>query len=75
MAFKLNIIIFLIAFLSGYIFVYFSSPPITRVIKYPTLENAGKTIYIDRAHNCYTYIPREVLCPTDEKDITVIPPQ
>lgn len=47
----------------GILVVYISSPIPDVIVKYPTLDNAGKLTYKDEHGVCYRYIAKEVSCP------------
>lgn len=57
---------FFIALFIGFLMCYTFTPPPKVVFKYPTPENAGKTIYQDKSDNCYKYEVDEVECPADK---------
>jgi len=61
--------VFLISFSIGMMLAYISTPPPRVIIRFPTLENAGKILYKDDAGVCYRYRPQKVECPVDPKDI------
>lgn len=61
---------FMISFFVGMFFVYISTPKPDIIIKYPTLENAGKIIYQDDAGECYKYMVKNVQCPADKSKIS-----
>ena len=61
--------IFMISFSIGILLAYISTPPPKVIIRFPTLENAGKVIYKDDVGVCYRYRPVNVDCPKDPKKI------
>jgi len=61
--------IFLISFSIGMMIAYIATPPPRVIIKFPTLENAGKILYKDDVGVCYRYHPQRVNCPSNPKDI------
>ena len=61
--------IFLVSFSIGMMVAYIATPPPRVVIKFPTLENAGKILYKDDAGVCYRYQPQKVSCPANPDDI------
>lgn len=67
--------VFLISFAIGVLIVYLTSPPPREIMVYPTPENVGEVLYKDTANQCYQFIPNEIKCPNDDKEITSIPPQ
>ena len=56
----ININIFLVTLLAGFILVYIFHPKPNIVIKYPTPENINKIIYKDDAGLSYKYTIEEV---------------
>lgn len=63
--FHLNWYAFLIAFALGITYVYFTVPVPKVVYKYPSPYNAGKVVYQDEGHSCYTYAAEKVACTKD----------
>jgi hypothetical protein len=55
--------------------VYFTMPDMRIIYVYPTPENIGKIQYKDNADNCFNFKQREVPCPKNESDISIIPIQ
>lgn len=69
---------FLVSLAIGMFLVYITTPPPEVIIEYPTPENAGKVIYKDSSNNpdgCYTYMAKQVSCPTNEEEIMKVPYQ
>ena len=62
----INIPVFLISLILGFIFIHISAEPTETVFVYPTPENAGSLEYIDKANNCFVYKSTQVKCPSDE---------
>jgi hypothetical protein len=58
--------VFFIALGIGIFLVYILNPIQKIVHKYPTLENAGKTTYLDDEGVCYKYHTEEVSKPNNE---------
>lgn len=71
--FKMNWVVFFIAFAIGISYVYFMVPTPNVVIKYPNPYNSGKLIYKDDSENCYKYKAEKVTCPKDKHLITPQP--
>jgi hypothetical protein len=71
--FRLNWIVFFIAFAIGISYVYFIVPTPKVVIKYPNPYNSNKLVYQDESDNCYKYKAQKVKCPEDNKLITPQP--
>jgi hypothetical protein len=61
--------IFLISFSIGMMIAYIATPPPRVIIRFPTLNNAGKILYKDDAGVCYRYLPQKVSCPSDPNEI------
>jgi hypothetical protein len=71
---------FLVSLAIGMFLVYITTPPPEVIIEYPTPDNAGKVIYKDSSNSvrdgedgCYTYMAKQVSCPTNEEDIMKTP--
>ena len=71
---------FLVSLAIGMFLVYITTPPPEVIIEYPTPDNAGKVIYKDSnisdrdgEDGCYTYMAKQVSCPTNEEDIMKTP--
>ena len=60
---------FFLALCFGIFIVYVSSPIPDLIVKYPTVENAGRITYKDENDVCYRYIAKEVQCPEDKSRI------
>lgn len=71
----INVRVFLISLTIGLFFVYMTIPDMRNIYVYPTPENVDILQYKDKASQCFQYKQAEVACPTNEKDISVIPPQ
>lgn len=69
----INLQVFLVSLVIGFIFIYLSATPTETVLVYPTPENAGKVEYKDKAGNCFSYKATEVKCP--KTGMKVIPIQ
>ena len=66
---KLNGWAFWIALAVGFLIAYVLAPRPTIVYKYPTPENAGKVMYVDKSGVCYRYKAVEVGCPSDKSKV------
>lgn len=71
--FKLNWLAFLIAFIIGISYVYFTTPTPRVVIKYPNPYNSKTTVYKDESDTCYKYKATKIECPTNDNKITPQP--
>lgn len=60
---------FFISLFIGFMMCYVLTPPPKIVYKFPTPENANKTIYRDESDNCYKYKVDEIPCPKDKSKI------
>lgn len=63
--FKIIPLYFFLALFIGFLYVYMTAPKPKIVIKYPTLENAGKITYVDDNNVCYRYQKTEIPCSTN----------
>ena len=66
---------FFLGLVIGLVLVYLVVPAPTKVLKYPTPENAGKIVYKDANEVCYKYKASEVSCPSDPSKVEEIPLQ
>lgn len=66
---KLNPLAFIISFMIGLYICYTSMPPKKIIVKHPTPQNAGKTIYQDENDNCFKYDSEIVDCPSNTEEI------
>lgn len=71
----INVPVFLISLAIGLFFVYMTIPDMRNIYVYPTPENVDILQYKDKASQCFHYKEKEVSCPADDKDLSVIPPQ
>ena len=60
--FKFNIAAFVVAFVLGIFYVYFSSPVKQIVVKYPTPYNSNKIVYKGLNGDCFKFKAKEVQC-------------
>ena len=58
---KINLFVFLLSFCVGILIVYLTTPQPEIIIKYPSINNAHRTLYKDNKQ-CYNFIPRQVEC-------------
>jgi hypothetical protein len=64
MEFRYRLIIFLVSFSIGMLYVYTVTPHRRAIVKYPTPFNAGKIVYKDDTDGtCYTYKAQQTDCP------------
>jgi len=70
-----NIPVFILSFAVGVFFVYIFVPETRTILVYPTPENVGLLQYRDATGNCFRIKETLVECPTQEKDISKVPPQ
>ena len=52
----------ILSFFVGIIYVQYTVPQPTLVVKFPSPYNAGMVQYTDKAENCYRYKSHEVPC-------------
>jgi hypothetical protein len=70
-----NIPIFLISLAFGFFAVYVTAPNTRKIYVYPTPENAQLLQYRDKTNTCFSIKQKEVTCPANSGDISIIPPQ
>ena len=66
---------FLISLSFGLLLVYLWGADMQEVFVYPTIDNAMRVQYKDRADNCYVYEGKETTCPIDPSKIQPYPIQ
>jgi hypothetical protein len=71
----INIPVFLISLFIGLFVVYITMPDTRKIYVYPTPENVDILQYRDKTDSCFQVKEKEVSCPSNEKDISVIPVQ
>lgn len=67
--------IFTASFLMGLLFIYVIGPQNKKVYVYPSPQTVNKAILQDKAKQCFLYKEEYVECPTNKKDISIIPVQ
>jgi len=67
--------IFLISFAIGLFFVYILGPESKNIYIYPNLENYMKTLYKDKADQCFQFKPVETKCPLNPFSVKTVPIQ
>ena len=67
--------IFIASFLMGLLFLYLMGPQNKKVFVYPSPQTVDKAIFQDKAKQCFLYKEENVECPTNKKEISVIPVQ
>jgi hypothetical protein len=72
---KISFTTFLISLTIGLFFVYIYGSDMKTIYVYPSPENISQILYKDKADNCFSLEANEVKCPTDSKQIKVIPIQ
>lgn len=66
---RLEPYVFLLSFGIGMMIAYIATPPPHVIIRFPTVENAGKITYKDDAGVCYRYRAKTTSCPDDPNKI------
>lgn len=66
---KLDITIFFISLCIGLFLCYITNPTPDIIIKYPNPDNYKLITYIDKASNCFKYVPKKIKCPSDNTQI------
>jgi hypothetical protein len=64
---------FLLGIVVGVISVYYVTPAMSTVIKYPTPQEVDKLIYKDKNGVCYQYTTKEVNCDANEARLRSFP--
>ena len=72
---KIQILPLMISFFVGFFLVYILKPSPIIIFKNPSLDNAGKSTYIDRNDVCFQYIVNKVDCDKNEERIAAYPIQ
>jgi hypothetical protein len=67
--------IFIASFLIGLLFLYLMGPQNKKVYVYPSPQTVDRAIFQDKAGQCFLYKEENVDCPTNKKEISVIPVQ
>ena len=65
--------VFLVSLAVGLLFVYLDTPPLTKILVYPTPDNIDTFQYKDKAENCFKFNSTLVDCPKDTSLIKHIP--
>lgn len=71
----INIPVFLVSLAIGFFFVYIFNPEKRKIYVYPTPENVDTIQYKDKSGTCFEFKNKKVGCPTNESEISKIPPQ
>lgn len=66
---------FIASFLIGLLFLYLMGPQTKKVYVYPSPQTIDKAIFQDKADQCFLYKEESVDCPSNKKDISIIPVQ
>jgi hypothetical protein len=64
---------FLLGIVVGVISVYYVTPAMSTVIKYPTPQEVDKLIYKDKNGVCYQYTTKDVNCDANETRLRSFP--
>lgn len=70
-----NIPVFIISLAIGIFAVYITMPDTRKIYVFPTPENVNLLQYRDKTNTCFSIKENQVKCPTNDSDISVIPPQ
>lgn len=70
-----NLPVFCISLIIGFIFVYITMPDTRTIYVYPNPENVQLLQYRDKTNTCFSLEQTEVKCPINENEITKIPLQ
>ena len=66
---------FIASFLIGLLFLYLMGPQTKKVYVYPSPQTIDKAIFQDKPDQCFLYKEESVDCPSNKKDIIIIPVQ
>lgn len=72
---KIQIVPMMLSFFIGFFIVYILKPAPMIIFKNPNLDNAGKTLYVDRNGTCFQYVVKKVDCDKNEDKIRPYPLQ
>ena len=67
----LNLPAFLISFLFGILYVYFTNPSIDKITVYPTDDNKHLFQFRDKVNNCFQLKQNIVKCSNDVEEIPI----
>lgn len=70
-----NIPVFIISLAFGIFAVYVTMPDTRKIYVFPTPENVSLLQYRDKTNTCFSIKEQQIKCPTNDNDISVIPPQ
>ena len=71
----INFTVFLVSLAFGLFAVYILAPDTRKIYVYPTPENVDILQYKDKTDSCFSFVQKEVGCPSDESQISKIPMQ
>ena len=67
----INLPAFIISFLLGVLYVYFTSPPQQDIIVYPTDDNKHLFQFRDKINNCFQLKQNIIKCSNDVEEIPI----
>ena len=67
----INLPAFIISFLLGILYVYFTSPPQQDIIVYPTDDNKHLFQFRDKISNCFQLKQNIIKCSNDVEEIPI----
>ena len=62
----------IVAFFLGMVYVHFSTPTPSVVLKFPSPYNAGAVLYRDNSDTCYRYQAQKVECDKDAQPQPIV---
>ena len=71
----INFSVFFASLVFGLFAVYMTAPDTRKIYVYPTPENVDILQYRDKSDSCFSFVQKEVTCPTVESLISKIPMQ
>jgi hypothetical protein len=67
----INIKVFIISFIFGILYVYFTNPPPKNIVVYPTDDNKSKFQFRDKINNCFQMKQNIIKCSNDFEEIPI----
>ena len=67
----INLPAFIISFLLGILYVYFTSPPQQDIVVYPTDDNKHLFQFRDKINNCFQLKQNIIKCSNDVEEIPI----
>lgn len=71
----IDVPVFIASLAFGLFAVYVTMPDLRTIYVYPTPENAALLQYRDKTGTCFSIKEKEVACPANKSEISVLPMQ